>query len=213
MSPPLRQYVAELIGTFFLVLTVGASVGSGNRLAPVAIGVVLAVMVYAGGHLSGGHFNPAVSVAVWLRGRLDLRELPPYCAAQLAGAVVAAGVVRVVVTDRPTPLPIFTGQHLVAALVVELLFTFALAYTVLNVTTSRSHPQNGFYGAAIGGVVLAGAVAVGGISGGMFNPAVALGASVMALSSWGNLWVFVGANLAGGAAAAYLFRALNPGDA
>jgi aquaporin Z len=209
----LRQYVAELIGTFFLVLTVGFAVVSGNPLAPVAIGVVLAVMVYAGGHLSGGHFNPAVSLAAWIRGRLDLRDLPPYWAAQLAGAVLAAGVVRLVVTRAPAPMPAFTGRHLMAALVVELLFTFALAYTVLNVATSRSHPQNGFYGAAIGGVVLAAAVAVGGVSGGMFNPAVALGASLMALSSWGNLWVFVVANLAGGAAAAYVFRALNPADA
>jgi aquaporin Z len=209
----LRKYVAELIGTFFLVVTVGFTVVSGNRLAPVAIGVVLAVMVYAAGHLSGAHFNPAVSLAAWIRGRLDLRDLLPYWAAQLIGAVLAAGVVRIVVTGAPAPLPLFTGRHLVAALVVELVFTFALAYTVLNVATSPSHPQNGFYGAAIGGVVLAAAIAVGGISGGMFNPAVALGASLMALSSWGNLWVFFVANLAGGAAAAYMFRVLNPADA
>ena len=208
----MHKYVAELIGTFFLVLTVGFAVTSRSQLAPVAIGVVLAVMVYAAGHLSGAHFNPAVSVAAWIRGRLGLRDLPAYCLAQLAGAVLAAVVVRVVVAGAPTPMPTFTGRALVAALVVELLFTFALAYTVLNVATSASHPQNGFYGAAIGGVVLAAAATVGSISGGMLNPAVALGASLMSLSSWGNLWVFLVADLAGGAAAAYAFRILNPAD-
>ena len=86
----MRKFVAELNGTFFLVLTVGFAVVSGNRLAQVAIGVVLAVMVYAGGHLSGAHFNPAGSLAAWIRGRLDLRDLPPYWAAQLVGGVVLA---------------------------------------------------------------------------------------------------------------------------
>lgn len=209
----LRQYVAELIGTFFLVLTVGCAVVSGSQLAPVAIGVVLAVMVYAGGHISGAHFNPAVSLAAWIRGRLHRRDLLPYWGAQLLGASMAAAIVRVIFVRTPNPTPTFTGRHLAAAFVVELLFTFALAYTVLNVAMSKHHPHNGFYGAAIGGVVLAAAAAVGGISGGMFNPAVAVGAALMALGSWGNLWVFVVANLAGGAAAAYAFRALNPTDA
>src|SRR4051794_15635667 len=169
-------------------------------------------MVFAGGHISGGHFNPAVTTAVLVRGRMPLADLPGYLIAQVVGGLLAAGVSRIAF-DRPPAAFSATGRALVAAFVVELLFTFALGFVVLNVATSRSHPNNSFYGLAIGFTVLAGAVAVGSVSGGVFNPAVALGGSVAGLLAWQMLPVYLVANLGGGALAGLAFNALNPEDA
>jgi aquaporin Z len=207
-----RKYGVELIGTFFLVFTVGASVLSGNTLAPLAIGAVLMVMIYAGGHISGGHYNPAVTLAALVRGRIDVNEAVVYWIVQLVGGVLGALVVRAIVHPATTAAPMSVSGHTPAALVAELLFTFALAYVVLNVATSKDHPTNSFYGLAIGFTVMAGAFAVGGISGGVFNPAVALGGSTIGLFAWSNLWVYLVAQLVGGALAGLVFRALNPDD-
>lgn len=208
----MRKYVVEFIGTFFLVFTVCTAVLVKASLAPLAIGAVLATMVFAGGHISGGHFNPAVTLAVYLRGKLDMRDLPWYMGAQLVAGAIAAGIARFVVIGSPAATHGPTGRALAAAVVAELLFTFALAYTVLNVATSKDHPNNSFYGLAIGFTVLAGAVAVGPISGGAFNPAVGLGICLAGLASWSMIWVYILITLIGGAAAGYAFRYLNPGD-
>jgi aquaporin Z len=96
------------------------------------------------------------------------------------------------------------------ALLAEALFTFALAYVVLNAATSGDHEGNSFYGLAIGFTVAAGAFAVGGISGGAFNPAVAVGAATMGLFDWAKIWIWLLADLAGGALAGVVFLALNP---
>ncbi|HTF53366.1 MAG TPA: aquaporin [Pseudonocardia sp.] len=207
-----RKFAVELIGTFFLVFTVGASVYSGSALAPLAIGASLMVMIYAGGHISGGHYNPAVTMAVLVRGRIGLGEAVGYWIAQLAAAVLAALVVRAVITRASATTLTLAGHALVAAVVAELLFTFALAYVVLNVATSKDHPDNSFYGLAIGFTVAAGAVAVGGISGGAFNPAVALGGAAVGVFAWPTFWVYPVAELFAGAAAGLAFRALNPSD-
>ena len=209
------KYAVEAIGTFFLVFTVGAAVGSGSPLAPLGIGAVLMVMVYAGGHLSGGHYNPAVTLAVLVRRRIGLPEAVGYWVVQFGAGLLAAVVVRTVVdptrmaTAAATTL---TGRTLLAAFVVELLFTFALCYVVLNVATSKDHPDNSFYGLAIGFTVVAGAFAVGAISGGAFNPAVSLGAAVMGMFAWPTLWIYLVAQVLAGIAAGVTFLALNPDD-
>jgi aquaporin Z len=209
------KYAVEAIGTFFLVFTVGAAVGSGSPLAPLAIGAVLMVMIYAGGHLSGGHYNPAVTMAVLIRRRIGLRDAVGYWIVQFGAGLLAAVVVRTVVD--PTRMAIaaemtLTGRTLLAAFVVELLFTFALCYVVLNVATSKDHPDNSFYGLAIGFTVVAGAFAVGAISGGAFNPAVSLGAAVMGMFAWPTLWIYLVAQVLAGIAAGVTFLALNPDD-
>jgi aquaporin Z len=209
------KYAVEAIGTFFLVFTVGAAAGSGSPFAPLAIGAVLMVMIYAGGHISGGHFNPAVTLAVLVRRRIGLRDAVGYWVVQFAAGLLAAVVVRTVVDPaRAASAATMTlsGHTLLAAFVVELLFTFALCYVVLNVATSKDHPDNSFYGLAIGFTVVAGAFAVGAISGGAFNPAVTLGAAVMAMFAWPTLWVYLVAQVIAGIAAGVSFLALNPDD-
>jgi aquaporin Z len=205
----MHKYAVEFIGTFFLVLTIGCAViGSAGAMAPLAIGSALMVMIFAGGHISGGHFNPAVTLAVFLRGRCPASDVPGYMVAQVVGAAVAALIARFL-AGAPKP-----GAELdvMRSLVAEFLYTFALAYVVLNVATAKANQGNSFYGLAIGFTVLTGAYAVGGISGGAFNPAVAVGVTLMGLSSWGNIWIFLVANFAGGALAAMVFKALNPQD-
>src|SRR3954471_18496936 len=192
------KYVVEAIGTFFLVFTVGAAVGSGSPLAPLGIGAVLMVMIYAGGHLSGGHYNPAVTMTVLIRHRIGLRDAVGYWVVQLGAGLLAAVVVRTVVdptriaTAAATTL---SGRTLLAAFVMELLFTFALCYVVLNVATSKDHPNNSFYGLAIGFTVLTGAIAVGAISGGAFNPAVAVGGAAIGLFAWSALLAYLVAQI------------------
>jgi aquaporin Z len=170
----MNKYLTEFIGTFFLVLTIGLSVLGGTPMAPLAIGAVLMVMVYMGGHVSGGHYNPAVSLAVALRGKLDAREVVPYMIMQVLGAVAATAVVYVVLGRpfAPAPGPAVSAG---AALLVEVLYTFALCLVVLHTATAPQTTGNSFYGLAIGFTVAAGAFAGGPISGGAFNPAVGTG--------------------------------------
>jgi aquaporin Z len=207
----MNKYIAEFIGTFFLVLTIGCSViGNGaGPFAPLAIGSALMVMIFAGGYISGGHFNPAVTLGVWLRGKCETKDVVPYMMFQTIGAVLAAFVVLFLKAGTAVkPLQPAT----VPALVAEFLFTFALVYVVLNVATARGTSGNSFYGLAIGFTVLVGAFSVGNISGGAFNPAVAIATSIMGLSSWANLWIYLMADFAGGAVAAGAFKAVSPAD-
>ncbi len=200
----MKKYIVEFIGTFFLVFTIGMAVHSGSPLAPLAIGASLMVMIFAGGHISGGHFNPAVTLAVWLRGKLLLKDVIPYWIAQLLAGVVAALIVNQLVGSPSAP-----ATHIVAnSLIVEFLFTFALAWVVLNTATAKGTLDNSFYGLAIGFTVTAGAVAVGGISGGAFNPAVGLGVFVMGFEQLSQVGVYLVANLSGGAVAALAFKKL-----
>lgn len=206
-----KKLVAEAIGTFFLVFTVGQTVlapGAG-ALAPIAIGFALAVMVYATGHVSGGHVNPAVTLGVFMRGKIKAPEVIGYWIAQILGALLAALAVRLLKGPLPpaAALPASVG----AVFLAEFLFTFALVFVVLNTATAKGTEGNSFYGLAIGGTVMVGAFAVGNVSGAAFNPAVAIGAITMNALPVGDIWIYLGADLAGGAAAALVFNALRLG--
>ena len=204
----MRKYLAEFIGTFFLVLTVGTTVLGHQALAPLAIGASLMIMVYAGGHVSGGHFNPAVTLAVFTRGKLEAKEVVPYWVSQLLGAAAAASVAMFLFGGGGDAKPVDIPKSFVA----EFLFTFALAYVVVNSATSKDTSGNSFYGLAIGFTVVVGAIAVGGISGGAFNPAVATGAGIMNLIPISQIWLHIIADLAGGLVAGLAFKFLNPDD-
>lgn len=208
----MKKYLTEFIGTFFLVLTIGLIVKAKEPVAPVQalpIGAVLMVMVYMGGHVSGAHYNPAVSLAVFLRGKLPQAEFGPYVAAQLGGGIAASLVVYYLLGQTFAPAP-GAGVTPDKAIVVEALYTFALALVVLNVATSKGTTGNSFYGLAIGFTVMAGAFAGGPISGGAFNPAVGVGPILVHAFLGGgslvDLWIYLVGPLAGGAAAALVFK-------
>jgi aquaporin Z len=210
----MKKFITEFIGTFFLVLTVGACVVNQNAgvVAPLAIGSILMVMIFAGGHISGGHYNPAVTVAVALRGRLAASEVPSYFIAQIAGAVLAAGAVNFLKGPTQVIEAAGPGYGNAQIALAEFLYTFALAYVVLNVATAKANAGNSFYGLAIGFTVGAGAFAVGGISGGMFNPAVATGCWILSIMPGENYVTYIAAQLSAGAFAAFVFKVLNPED-
>lgn len=202
----MKKYVVEFIGTFFLIFTIGSVVlapGAGP-FAPLAIGLALMAMIFAGAHISGAHFNPAVTLAVWIRGKCPTSDVLPYVLAQLAAAALAAWLMHFFKQPPGAPGPFAIGVK--AALLAEFIFTFALAWVILNTGTSKGTAGNSFYGLAIGMTVTAGAYSVGGISGAVFNPAVAVGITLMGLQTWGNLWVFLVANFAGAAVAAFTFK-------
>jgi len=147
-----------------------------------------------------------------VRGRLEPVDAVAYWVVQLVGGVLAALLARWVINPPHVTTQTLSGHLMAAAFVAELLFTFTLCYVVVNVATSRDHPVNSFYGMAIGFTVAAGAIAVGGVSGAAFNPAVALGIDTARLFAWSTLWVYLVAQVAGGVLAGIAFRALNPTD-
>jgi len=209
----MNKYVVEFIGTFFLVFTVGMTVivpATPISLAPIAIGSILMVMIYAGGHISGGHYNPAVTLAVFLRGKSTVNDAVIYIVVQLLAGIVAALVVGFF--KAGAPVPNVAHANVPASLLAEFLFTFALAYVVLNAATARANTGNSFYGLAIGFTLMVAAFAIGSISGAAINPAVATGITVMGISSWANIWIYFVADFLGGAAAAGIFRLVSTVD-
>lgn len=206
-----RKLLVEAIGTFFLVLTVGLVVlgGGAGALAPVAIGFVLMAMVYAGGHISGAHYNPAVTVAVRLRRLATNAEVGGYWIAQLLAAVVAALVVRALLPEGIEVVA--SDPETLDVVLAEFIFTFGLAWVVLNVATAPGTKGNSFFGLAIGLTVTAGAYAVGPVSGAVFNPAVALGASLLGILEADVALVMVVTQLIAAASAALVFNALDIG--
>lgn len=205
----MSKYLTELIGTFFLVLTVGLTVTGGSSLAPIAIGTALMVMVYMGGHISGAHYNPAVSLAVLMRGKIETAEAVKYMVFQVVGAILAAFITMWLADEALVVAP-GIGVSSSQALVVEILFTFALCLVVLQTATNDATAGNSYYGLAIGFTIFMGAAAGGPISGGAFNPAVGLGPAIVdALtggSSLGNVWLYLVGPFIGGALAAVVYR-------
>ena len=208
------KLTAEFVGTFFLVLTIGLTVLVGSAFAPIAIATVLTAMVYTTGHVSGAHFNPAITLAFWLRGTFPAREIAPYIATQVAAATLAAVAAYLITGDVLVVAPA-AETSLSSFFLLELLFTFALALVILNVATAPGLEGNEVYGLAIGFVVLGGAYAAGPISGGAFNPAVALGPILVDVFvgeglSVAGLWIYLVATTVGAALAVPVYRVMNP---
>lgn len=204
----MRAYLTEFIGIYFLVLTIGLTVLGGTPFAPLAIGGSLMIMVFMGGHVSGAHYNPAVSIACAIRKKLPWAEVPPYLAAQLVGAVAAALTVYGILGQTFTLTPA-EGISAPKAIVIEALYTFALALVVLNVATIQKTKGNSFYGLAIGFTIVVAAFAGGPLSGGAFNPAVGFGPilvhSMLGDGTLADLWIYVVGPLLGAVVAAAAF--------
>lgn len=204
----MKALLVEFVGTFVLVLTFGLTLvppGVGP-FAPLAIGLMLAALLYAGGPVSGGHFNPAVTLGAWLRGKCAGRVLLPYALVQIAGGAVAAVLVNYLRSGGVAASSMPVVHDLVKVGVVELLFTFTLVYVFLAATTSSPSAGNPWSGLATGAAVLGGMYAGLPLSGGAYNPAVSIGMSLMGLGSWDLLWMYVLAELAGGALAAMMAK-------
>jgi aquaporin Z len=205
----MNKYITELLGAFFLTLIAALT---GN---PFAIGAGLMVLIYMGGHVSGAHYNPAVSLGVFLRGKMEAKNLLPYVIFQILGGFLAAVIYYLFMekTTGPAPGP---GVAVWKAVVAEILFTTLLVLVVLNVATSPATAGNQYFGLAIGFTVMAGAFAVSPISGAAFNPAVAIGLICMDLIRGGSsaqyIWIYIVGPLAGGAIAAYLYKMMNPAE-
>lgn len=206
----LKKYLVEFIGTFFLVFTIGATAAFGSEgvIAPLAIGFALMVMVYAGGYISGGHYNPAVSLAAAVRGALSWGQWIPYAIFQILGGAVAALVINMISGGLDAaPADTFKLSVLILA---EFLFTFALCYVVLLTATSSKTAGNSYYGLAIGSTVMVGAFAVGSICLGAFNPAVAISTLIFGSVCCAKLaWITVATNLVAGLIAGATYKFLN----
>lgn len=208
MTGTVRNAVAEALATLLFVFSIVGAINNAGDFTPLVIGFTLMVLVYATGHLSGAHLNPAVSLGALLRGALSLGDFIAYIVAQFIGGALGALLASVLWPRAAAPVEIEAGPAFLA----ETVLTFVLVYVVLNVATSKDHAGNSFYGLAIGSVVVVGAFAVGPVSGGGFNPAVALGLSISGQFDWANLWLYIVAPLVGGVLAALVFRLLNTHD-
>jgi aquaporin Z len=199
----MKNYITEFIGTFFLVLTIGLT---GD---PLAIGVMLMAIIYMGGHISGAHYNPAVSIAMIYRGLLTAKEAIKYILSQLAGAFFAAFAVNWLMGDVMQVAP--ASDSVMQILAVEAIFTFALMLVILNVATHPKTAGNSYYGLAIGFTIMAAAFAGGGISGGVYNPAVGTGPILVDVilgdgKTLANLWYYFVGPIFGAMAATCVYE-------
>jgi aquaporin Z len=207
----MKNYLTELTGTFFLVLVIALS---GN---PFAIGAMLMVMVYMGGPVSGAHYNPAVTFAIWLRGKIEMKEAAIYMLVQLIGAMVAAYFYYLLAGGQHTFVASpNTDINIIKPLLVEMVFTFALASVVLSVATSKKSAGNNYFGMAIGFTIMAAAMAGGKISGGAYNPAVGVGPilvdTILGGDSIKHVWIYLVGPFAGGIIAALVYKYLTNAD-
>lgn len=204
----MKKYLVEFIGTFFLVFVIAIT---GN---PLAIGAMLMGMIFMGGHISGAHYNPAISLAMVIRKRLGIKDAAMYMLFQLLGAFSAAVAFHFMYGKTYVPVPDHT-INILKPLFIEIIFTFALALVILHVATHSNMAGNSFYGLAIGFTVIGAAYAGGSISGGAFNPAVGTG-PILADAIFGNgkslhnLWLYLVGPFAGAVIAAFFFRVQHP---
>ena len=209
-----QKLLTEFVGTLLFLFSISAAVLSGSPMAPLAIGAALMVVVYMGGHVSGGHFNPAVSLAVLIRGKMTAGDLLPYWVAQVLGALTGCFLASLATGKSFAVMP-GEGVTTLGAVLVEVVFTFALCLVVLNVATAKATAGNSYFGLAIGFTIVVAAFGGGPVSGGAFNPAVATGAAINSVihgQGAGPLWMYWVGPLLGGVLAGATFKLQNPGD-
>ena len=209
-----RKYLAEFIGTFFLVLTVCMIAFSkvSADLQPLAIGATLMGLIFSMGHISGAQFNPAVSVAFFLRGKINAKDLGFYIVAQFLAGILAAFTVQILVSGNPPVAPFNAPPQYFSmgqAILAEVLGTFIMVWVILNVATAKALEGNGFYGLAIGFVIMGMIYTFGGVSGAVFNPAVWVGLCITKLSSWSYSWIYLIGIFGGAVLAALAYKVGN----
>ncbi len=206
----MKKYLAEGIGTFFLVFVIILTTNDGiGSLAPLAAGATLAALMYASWHISGAHFNPAVTLAMLMRAKIYRTDALYYVVAQIAGAVLASFFgVFLVSCSGEVRIASHLNNNGLCSIIAEFLGTFGLVYVFLNVVSARGNLGNSFYGLAVGLAFAGAGWALGSISGGMFNPALALGATIAGMLDFGDFWIYLLGACMGAAAAASAFQVL-----
>jgi aquaporin Z len=211
-----RKLLTEFIGTFFLMLTIAMVVKSGKATGfePIAIGGMIMALIYAGGPVSGAHYNPAVSIAAFIRGIMTINEMVAYIGAQIVAAIFAAvtssALLQGIATENAN-LPL-EKIDIIPALLAEFFGTFVMVFVILNVATSKRSEGNSYFGLAIAMVVIGIIYAFGPVSGGMFNPAVMAGACVANILEPATSWIYLVGEILGAVIAAIVFRFLNSED-
>ncbi|MES1147506.1 MAG: aquaporin [bacterium] len=213
----MSKYITEFVGTFLFLLVISLVAPSGHPLTPLAIGGALMIMVFMGGHVSGGHYNPAVTIGLASVKKCPASDVLPYIVCQVLGGAAAFALGGFLLTGAKYHLGPFgpgEGFGMLPALIVEFLFTMALVLTVLNVACTKRTSGNSYYGIAIGFVIVCAAAAAGGISGGAFNPAVGIGAtlggSMYGGGGWSNVWIYLVGPILGGLIGAQIWKLQNP---
>jgi aquaporin Z len=207
----MRRYVNEFIGTFFMVLTIIISDQSKATgvIPALAIGSMITALIFAGGHISGAHYNPVVSLAMLIRKRMNVNDFTYYIAAQVAGAVsaslISAVLLPAIVGSKPDAAH---SLDIFPALLAEFLGTFILVWVIQNVATAKGTEGNSFYGLAIGLTITGLIFTFGPISGAVFNPAVAVACCIAEMSTWQDLWILLLGSIVGGAVAAGAYQNL-----
>ncbi len=199
----MNKYIIEFIGTFFLVLIIGLTQN------PLAIGFGVTALVYMGAHISGAHYNPAVSIAMLIRSEIGFNDFFKYVGAQVLGSAFAAYIVYAISSNiviQPN-----LDESVYAILLAELLFTYLLILVILNIACHPKVDGNSFYGLAYGLTVMVGIYAVGPLSGGVFNPAVSIGPSIIDLITDGGtsqyfVWYYLTAPIIGSVLAVITFN-------
>jgi len=213
MQPLAPKLLTEFVGTFVFFSVIGLA-GQAGPFGPLAVGLSLMAMVYMGGHVSGAHYNPAVSLGLYLRRIIPAQTMLAYWVVQLIAGVVAF-VFAHAISGRATGIHPSVGWA--AALGTEIVFTAALVLVVLNVAATKQTAGNSFYGLAIGMTVAAGAFVAGPLSGAAFNPAVGIGAIVSSAAfgsgSWSDLWLYLVGPLVGAVCAAGIHHVQTPASA
>jgi aquaporin Z len=211
-----RKLLTEFIGTFFLMLTIAMVVKSGKATGfePIAIGGMIMALIYAGGPVSGAHYNPAMSIAAFIRGIMTINEMVAYIGAQIVAAIFAAvtssALLQGIATENAN-LPL-EKIDIIPALLAEFFGTFVMVFVILNVATSKRSEGNSYFGLAIAMVVIGIIYAFGPVSGGIFNPAVMVGACVANILEPATSWIYLVGEILGAVIAAIVFRFLNSED-
>jgi aquaporin Z len=221
----MKKNVAEFLGTFWLVLGgCGSAVlaakfpelGIGFVGVSLAFGLTVVTIAYALGHISGAHLNPAVSIGLWIGGKMHTKDLVPYIVSQVAGAIAAAGVLYVIATGNGSSVGSFAsngyGEHspgnysLTAALVTEFVMTFMFLIIILNATDDNA--PKGFAGLAIGlALTLIHLISIP-VTNTSVNPARSISQALFSQEGWalGQVWLFIVVPIVGAAAAGIVYK-------
>jgi len=208
----MRKYLAEFIGTFSLVFCgTGAIIineHTGGQIGHIGIaitfGLVVTAMIYSFGDISGAHFNPAVTLGFWAAKRLDKKELLPYIAAQVMGAFLATGILKLLFPDNLNLGTTMPSGSVMQSFILEIILTFILVLVIIS-TSQGSKEVAAMAGVAIGFTVLLEAMFAGPISGASMNPARSIAPAIVS----GNvhfLWIYIAAPFMGGLLSAVVFR-------